>query len=98
MGAEIGLVVPYPELEHLAREVCKELGENVNIVQGDLSVGLQVAQKMQAEGVEVIVSRGGTALLISEALDIPVVPIQVTGFDIIRTCTLHVGLATKSAL
>lgn len=85
MGAEIGLVVPYPELEHLAREVCKELGENVSIVQGDLSVGLQVAQKMQAEGVEVIVSRGGTALLISEALDIPVVPIQVTGFDIIRT-------------
>jgi propionate catabolism regulator PrpR len=85
MGAEIGLVAPYPELEHLAREVCKELGENVNIVQGDLSVGLQVAQKMQSEGVEVIVSRGGTALLISEALDIPVVPIQVTGFDIIRT-------------
>jgi len=89
MGAEVGLVAPYPELERLAREVCKELGENVDIVQGDLSVGVQAAQEMQLDGVEVIVSRGGTALSISEAVDIPVVSIQVTGFDILRA--LHVA-------
>lgn len=89
MGARIGLIAPYPELERLAHEVCEELGEKVDVRQGDLSVGVQVAQEMQRGGTEVIVSRGGTALAISEAVDVPVVSIQVTGFDILRA--LHVA-------
>ena len=89
MAAKLGLVAPYPELERIAREVCVELGENVDVRQGDLSVGVQAAREMQLEGVEVIVSRGGTALSIAEAVDVPVVSIQVTGFDILRA--LHVA-------
>jgi len=89
MAAKLGLVAPYPELERIAREVCVELGENVDVRQGDLSVGVQAAREMQLEGVEVIVSRGGTALSIAETVDVPVVSIQVTGFDILRA--LHVA-------
>lgn len=84
MGFNIGLVAPYPDLAQLAKEVCRELGEDVDIRQGDLSAGVAHAQDMQAAGIDVIISRGGTALAIEQAVEVPAVSIQVTGFDIIK--------------
>lgn len=84
MGFRLGLVAPYPDLAGLAREACSELGESVDVRQGDLSAGVSIAREMQSQAVDVIISRGGTALAIEQAVDIPVVPIQVTGFDIVR--------------
>ena len=84
MEVRIGLVAPYPRLAELAIEVCRELGEDLEVRRGDLSAGVEVAKEMQSRGVDVVISRGGTALAIEQALDIPVVPIQVTGFDIVR--------------
>ncbi|MGE5572724.1 MAG: sigma 54-interacting transcriptional regulator [Bacteroidota bacterium] len=84
MELRIGLVAPYPRLAELAIEVCGELGEDLEVCRGDLSVGVDVAREMQSRGLDVVISRGGTALAIEQAVDIPVVPIQVTGFDIVR--------------
>ncbi len=84
MELRIGLVAPYPRLAELAIEVCRELGEDLEVRRGDLSAGVEVAREMQSRGVDVVISRGGTALAIEQAVDIPVVPIQVTGFDIVR--------------
>ncbi|MCR4401568.1 MAG: sigma 54-interacting transcriptional regulator [Firmicutes bacterium] len=84
MSVKIGLVAPYPDLANLALEVCRELGEHVDVRQGDLSEGVRIAREMQRQGVEVIISRGGTALAIEQAVDVPVVTIQVSGFDIMR--------------
>ena len=84
MGFKIGFIAPYPELVDLAREVCRELGEEMDVRHGDLSVGTAIAREMESQGIEVIISRGGTALAIQEAVGIPVIPIQVTGFDIVR--------------
>lgn len=84
MDLRIGLVAPYPRLLELATEVCRELGETVEVRHGDLSAGIEVAREMQAQGIDVIISRGGTALAIEQAIDVPVVPIHVTGFDIVK--------------
>ncbi|MDK2930923.1 MAG: hypothetical protein PWR07_1054 [Bacillota bacterium] len=84
MELRIGLVAPYPRLAELAIEVCRELGEDLEVRRGDLSAGVEVAREMQSRGVDVVISRGGTALAIEQAVDIPVIPIQVTGFDIVR--------------
>lgn len=84
MAFRIGLIAPYPRLQELAVEVCSELGEEIQVLQGDLGEGVRIAQKMQTEGVDVIISRGGTALVIEQSVDVPVVHIQVTGFDILR--------------
>lgn len=84
MNFRLGFIAPYSELGNLARVVCDELSEEVDIRYGDLGRGVELAQEMQSRKVDVIISRGGTALAIEHAVDIPVVPIQVSGFDIIR--------------
>ncbi len=84
MSLRLGFVAPYPDLSDLAREVSEELREDVDIRLGDLSAGVEMARKMQSQGVDVIISRGGTALAIEQAVDVPVVSVQVTGFDILR--------------
>lgn len=84
MAVKLGLVAPYPDLAKLAREVCRELGEEVEIRQGDLRAGVSIAREFQDRGMEAIISRGGTALAIEDAVQIPVVTIKVTGFDILR--------------
>lgn len=84
MGFKIGLIAPYSDLADLALGVCREIGEDVDVRQGDLSKGVEIARTMQRQGVDVIISRGGTALAIEQAVDVPVVAIQVSGFDIVR--------------
>lgn len=84
MSLRLGFIAPYRDLANLAREVSQELGEKVDVRQGDLSKGVEIARKMQSQGIDVIISRGGTALAIEQAVDVPVVSVQVTGFDILR--------------
>lgn len=56
----------------------------VEVVLGDLENGLEEARRAVERGADVIISRGGTALLIGKHVEIPVVEIQVSAFDILR--------------
>ncbi len=67
--------------------VVKELGVNVLIFEGDAENGYSVARQAVADGVEVIISRGGTARLIRSSFPIPVIDIEVSAYDIIRCLT-----------
>ncbi|GEA14887.1 sigma-54-dependent Fis family transcriptional regulator [Moorella sp. E308F] len=82
--SHLGLVAPYAGLAALARQVCAELGEDVTITIGDLAEGVKVARELAARGAEVIISRGGTATLISRHVEVPVVEIAVSAFDLVR--------------
>lgn len=81
----LGVVAPYEELAEVTRQVCEELGIEATVVVGDLEEGICVARELVAQGAEVIVSRGGTAKAIAMALDVPVVEIFVSAFDLVRT-------------
>jgi len=81
----LGVVAPYEELAEVTRQVCKDLGLAAIVAVGDLDEGIEIARELVAQGAEVIVSRGGTARAISEALDVPVVEIVVSAFDLVRT-------------
>jgi len=56
----------------------------LEVCHGDLEAGLAEAIRAVERGADVIVSRGGTASLIAKNVEIPVVEIQVTAFDILR--------------
>ncbi|GFN21700.1 MAG: sigma 54-interacting transcriptional regulator [Thermoanaerobacteraceae bacterium] len=84
MSARLGLVAPYGGLAELAHEVCRELGLQATVAVGDLAEGVRVARDLVARGIEVIVSRGGTATAIGRELDVPVVEIAVSAFDLVR--------------
>ena len=84
MKAQIAIIAPYAALKQESKSAFKELGINVTVWEGDLKQGLEAAQAAIHKGAEVIISRGGTALLIAQKLPIPVVEIQVSPYDILR--------------
>jgi len=81
---KIGLIAPYPKLARLANKVSRELGIDLEVDIGNLEQGVQVAEEMVKKGMDVLISRGGTALLIKDKVEIPVVEIEVSGFDILK--------------
>jgi len=84
----IALVATYRELAVLTGQVSKELGIPVTIQDGDLDEGIIVAKKLISEGAEVVISRGGTATAIAKEVDVPVVAIAVSAFDLVRAVAM----------
>ncbi|KYZ75085.1 Fis family transcriptional regulator [Anaerosporomusa subterranea] len=88
MDAKITVIAPFPGMQAIAQEVVAERMEEwpagIDVRLGDLSVGLSEAFAAIREGADVIVSRGGTASLISSQVETPVVEIPITAFDILR--------------
>lgn len=81
---KIVLVAPYSEMVRDAQEVCRMYGELIDIVEGTMASGLREGKRAVEEGAGVIVSRGGTWTMLSEALSVPVVEIAVTPYDVLR--------------
>lgn len=76
---KIGFISPYFELELIAKK------ENIKVKTADGYQAISVANKMIEEGVEIIISRGGTALVLKENLNIPVVEMQTTELEIMKS-------------
>ncbi|TDT62793.1 sigma 54-interacting transcriptional regulator [Fonticella tunisiensis] len=81
---EIVLIAPYENLGNMAREVIKKNGFDIDVVIGDLSDGVKAAQRAVKEGAQVLISRGGTYTMIKGAVEVPVVEIKMSSFDILR--------------
>ena len=79
----VALIAPYPEMAALATAICRDFKKPVEIEVGDLQDGLKKAKNLMERGVEVMISRGGTAQLLKQELMVPVVEIQVTTYDIL---------------
>ncbi|MCM3001009.1 PrpR N-terminal domain-containing protein [Paenibacillus cellulositrophicus] len=92
-------IAPYAAMENLI-ETCRaeEKDLDLQIRVGNLQEGVAIAKQAEAEGVDVIISRGGTAKLIGEAVDIPVVDVHVSGYDMLRVLTLANDFPRKKAI
>lgn len=88
MDARVLFVAPFRELAERAALVARERfaaeAEWIRVADGDLTGAVDVARRAAADGVDVVVSRGGTADLIARSVDVPVVHIQVTAMDILH--------------
>lgn len=88
MEARILFVAPFASLAELAEEVVAERFTDsahlIKVVKGDLQECIGIVKQAVEDGVEVIVSRGGTAALIKKNVNIPTVHIQVTVMDVLR--------------
>jgi PAS domain S-box-containing protein len=86
--ARILFVAPFASLAKLAEEVVAERFADsahlIKVVKGDLQECIAIVKQAVEDGVEVIVSRGGTATLIKKSVNIPTVHIQVTVMDVLR--------------
>ncbi|TJX68827.1 PAS domain S-box protein [Soehngenia saccharolytica] len=82
---DIVIIAPFMELYELANKVVEDKNyEDVEVIFGDLSQGVVEAKKAVKEGAKIIISRGGTYSMIKKEVDIPVVEIAVTSFDLLR--------------
>lgn len=61
---------------------------HLDVYIGDLEEGVAVVREHQAEDYDCIISRGGTAKLVQQITDIPVVEIPVSVYDVLRTMRL----------
>lgn len=86
MKANILVTSPYREVTGLIRHVAEELEIDIIVIEEILDSAAKVVKEMLKEqkGIEVIVSRGGTAEAIKEIVDLPVVIIELTDFDILQ--------------
>ncbi len=85
MNPSIVFVAPYKRLGELFQEVCDEFGKHYPVIVGELEEGAHCVEVFREKGVDVIISRGGTAIAIRRLLpDIPVVEVPVSSIDLLK--------------
>ena len=83
---DIVVLAPIQDVFDKTAEIISEQGySNVDVVLGTMSKGLEIAKKLEKEGVQIIVARGGTYKLVKSQLKIPVVEIKVSAYDIVNS-------------
>lgn len=93
-------VVPYEGLKALMQKVCETEFPQIEltVLVGNWKEGLDLAQRNVHEGFDVIISRGGTALLLRNKVKLPVIEIPLTALDILRAQRLTDGLSNRYAI
>ena len=85
----IAFLAPDDEIFATATATLSRTHPDIRLEQGLLSAGVARARELARQGIEIIITRGGTASGIKEALpDMTVVEVPITGFDILRTIDL----------
>lgn len=80
------MTAPQPNLAKMMREVANEQGIEVEVYEGALENAVDYTiHAVNKRGIKVVISRGGTAALIKEKLEIPVITVEPTDTDLIRS-------------
>lgn len=91
-------IAPYEGLKELIIELGRNQDFEIHVEVGDLEKGVELASHAVDEGFDIIISRGGTAELIQRKVSIPVIEIEVSGYDMLRVLTLVRDYPGKAAI
>ena len=81
---EIAVIASFSSMAEVTRCVIAENNfTNVELLEGNLWEGVASAKLAVNGGAKVIIARGGTYELIKSEVDVPVVEVKVTAFDLI---------------
>ncbi|OWR32632.1 Fis family transcriptional regulator [Saccharibacillus sp. O23] len=99
MNINVHIIAPYPSMATIIEE-CVPLFPDLNIGYsvGDLENGVELAIEAERGGADILISRGGTARSIKRAVTVPVIDVQLSGYDMIRSLTLAGSLKEKTAI
>ena len=86
MNPKTLIVAPYPGIKHIVDEIIEEKSlKNIHTVVGDLEKGLEIAlQEFNQGAYDLIISRGGTANLLKNKTNIPILEIPISTTDIMQ--------------
>lgn len=89
---KVGFISPYEAMMPLIDELALEQDDlQITRAVGNLEAGVALALEMERNGADVLISRGGTAKMIREAVSLPVVEIHISGYDLLRSIMLAEG-------
>lgn len=89
-------VAPYEGMAESIMSVAQERNDiEMTVKIGDLNIGKEIALESAHKNYDVILSRGGTAELIRSTIDLPVVDIPISGFDILQSIKLSQNYSGK---
>jgi len=91
-------IAPYEGLKELIIELGRNQDFEIHVEVGDLEKGVELASRAANQGFDIIISRGGTAELIQRKVSIPVIEIEVSGYDMLRVLTLVRDYPGKAAI
>lgn len=99
MNINVHIIAPYESMQFIIKE-CMPLFPELDITYsvGDLAKGMELAVLQEQQGADIIISRGGTAKLIKKAVSVPVIDIQLSGYDMIRSLMLASHFEDKTAI
>ncbi len=89
-------VAPYEGMAEAIATIAKERNDiDLTVQTGDLSTGKNIAIELSHNNYDVIISRGGTAELIRSAVEIPVVEVSISVYDVLRAIKLAENYSGK---
>ncbi len=94
----LAIIAPDEELALLCKEVVKQMNYEtmISIRVGATNHGVALARIEKEKGAEVIISRGGTAIMIRNVIsEIPVIEIEVTAYDLIYSLSSARNMGNK---
>lgn len=93
------VIAPYPAMTHLIEDCRQEEQQlDLHMKVANLQEAVPVAKEAEDQGFDVIISRGGTSKLIEDVVNIPVIDIHVSGYDMLRVLTLANDFPGKKAI
>lgn len=99
MKTQILAVAPYPGMGILMRKAAEGRTDmELEVIVGDMDQGLRAVQDANHNNFDVVVSRGGTAKLIADCTDIPVIEISISIFDVLRSIKMAESYTDKFAV
>ena len=82
-------VAPYEGMSNILTELAQKRDDiSLTVQTGDLDIGRQIAVQLAHKNYDVIISRGGTAELIESAVEVPVIDISISVYDVLRSIKL----------
>lgn len=97
MSGQIGVVSPYPEFTAVVKSVARELSLPIQVEQAVLANGVAVARRWEELGVQVVVGRGPTAVMMKRVLRVPVVMMHITAYDVMDALFRAAQVGTRIA-
>ncbi|WKA57678.1 PrpR N-terminal domain-containing protein [Planococcus shenhongbingii] len=85
----IGFISPYDAMVPMIEELKQgQTDLEISAEVGNLEKGVSIAKEMEKQGTDIIISRGGTAKLIRDAVLLPVIDVHMSGYDLMRSIML----------
>ena len=87
--ASVLAIAPYDSLKETLQAVSLSFSKSadIDVFVGDLEQGLHYLHQFPASKYDVIISRGGTAKLLQKTASVPIVEVETSAYDMLRTIT-----------